>query len=580
MPRKTLSHMTSRRSFLTASAVAGLFPLASCGSSASYSRPNIVLIVLDDVGFSDLGPYGSEIRTPSIDSLARDGVRFNRFDTKAICSPTRASLLTGCNPQTVRMADLPVANPDPANTTKNRGELPGNARLLAQVLQDAGYATAAFGKWHLAPGKENGQPGNNTSWPLQRGFDYFYGFLSGWTDQYHPALVENNAALPVPDDPAYHLSVDLVDRAIARIDGTRGAAPDKPFFTYLAFGAGHSPIQVPRPYIDRYNGIYERGWDVLREQRFARMQAIPGLLPQGTRLPARNTGDRAWSDLSEDEQVVFARFMATYAGFIEHTDEQIGRLVAHLKASGTYDNTVFVVLSDNGAANEAGQTGSFERLYRPNTLTPAQMRARLDELGTDKTQSQYQRPWAMLGNTPFRRYKLWPHAGGVRTPMILSWKDRIDTPGTVRQQYLDVSDLAPTLAELAGTAFPASVDGVAQVPVAGKSIEPVLRDPQAAGRDVQFFEMRGQRAITSGTWKAVAIHQYGKDFADDRWSLFDLANDYAETTNVAAVYPAKLDELKRLWASEAAKYSMPALSEPAAGTPYYDDYGDALLEKD
>ncbi|WP_338759471.1 arylsulfatase [Massilia sp. METH4] len=537
-----------------------------------------MLIVLDDVGFSDLGPYGSEIRTPAISSLANEGVRFNRFDTKAICSPTRASLLTGCNPQTVRMADLPVPSPDPANTTKYRGELPENARTLGQVLKDAGYFTAAFGKWHLAPGKEDGKPGNNASWPLQRGFDYFYGFAAGWTDQYHPNLVEGNSVVPVPMRAGYHLSVDLVDRAIAKISGNKTANPGQPFFTYLAFGAGHSPIQVPRAYIDRYAGVYEKGWDVLRQERFNRMQAIPGLLPPTTKLPARNTGDRAWSDLTEDEQVVFARFMATYAGFIEHTDEQIGRLVSHLKSTGDYDNTVFVVLSDNGAANEAGQVGAFERLYWPNTLTPAQMRARLDELGTDKTQSQYQRPWAMLGNTPFRRYKLWPHAGGVRTPLVLSWANRIASPGTVRQQYLDVSDLAPTLAELAGTSFPTAVNGVAQIPVAGNSIEPVLRDPQANGRDVQFFEMRGNRAITSGKWKAVAIHTYGQDFSKDRWELFDLANDFAESTNVAAVYPAKLEELKQLWASEAAKYSMPALSDPPASTVYLNDYGDALLE--
>ncbi|KWE18320.1 sulfatase [Burkholderia cepacia] len=536
-------------------------------------RPNVVVIVLDDVGFSDLGPYGSEIRTPAIDQLAREGVRFNRFDTKAICSPTRAALLTGCNPQTVQMADLPGLAPNPSDTRKDRGELPENARTLAQVLHDAGYATMALGKWHLAPGNENGQPGHNKSWPLQRGFDRFYGFISGWTDQYHPDLVDGNTALPRPNVPGYHLSVDLVDHAIRDIDDVTAATPDKPFFTYLAFGAAHSPLQVPRAYIDRYAGVYEKGWDVLRAERFARMQSM-GLIPSGTKLPAPNTGDRSWSSLSEDEQIVFARFMATYAGYIEHTDEQIGRLIRHLKDTRLYDNTLLIVLSDNGAAPEAGQTGSFEHLYVPNTLTPRQMRNRLDELGTDKTQSQYQRPWAMLGDTPFRRYKLWPHAGGVRTPLIISWPGHVTNPGSVRQQYLDVIDLAPTIAELAGTTFPTTVNGTAQVPVAGRSIRAALRDPNAPGRDVQFFDLRGNRGITSGTWKALAIHQVGQDFSTDRWELFDLANDYAESTNVAARYPQKLEELKALWANEAARFSNPPLMEFSA----FNAYDDELLD--
>lgn len=575
--------MIRRRQFLAAATSLGLLPLLSRHADASETphatRPNVVVIVLDDVGFSDLGAYGSEIRTPSIDRLAADGIRFNRFDTKAICSPTRASLLTGCNPQTVQMSDLPSAWANQQSTRKDKGELPQNVQTLAQVLRRAGYATMAIGKWHLAPGNDNGKPGRDRSWPTRRGFDSFYGFIDGWTDQYHPSLVNGTTKLPAPTSPGYHLSVDLVDRSIQNIDEVLKAAPDKPFFTYLALGAGHAPLQVPRQYIDRYAGVYEKGWDALRVERFNRLKAIKGMLPPGTKLPKPNGGDRGWASLDDDEKAVFARFMATYAGFIEHADEQIGRLIDHLKAAKQYENTVFVLLSDNGPASEGEQTGSFERMYAPNRMTAKQMRERIDELGTDKVQPEYQRPWAMLGSTPFRRYKLWPQAGGVRTPLIITWPGKVAAPGSVRQQYIDVIDLAPTIAELAGTRFPEKVDDVEQIPVAGQSMKSVLADKDAPGRQVQFFDMRNNRAITAGRWKALAVHQPKTPFETDRWRLFDLANDFTETNDVAALYPEKLEELKQLWLKEATKYSNPVLAE--LKPPLYVNYfEDDLQERD
>lgn len=529
------------------------------GRSADAPK-NIVVIVLDDVGFSDIGAFGSEIRTPAIDALASGGLRFNRFDTKAVCSPTRAALLTGRNPQTVRMADLPARKLNPADMTRDRGELSPNAQTIAQVLHARGYETHGFGKWHLAPESEDGAPGRNGSWPLQRGFDSFYGFFLGWTDQYHPKLIEGNRRLPAPNDPSYHFSVDITDRAIAALPAPKAGAADKPKFIYLAYGAGHAPLQVPRPWIDAYAGVYEKGWDAMRQDRLARQKAM-GIVPASTKLPDRNPGDRAWSELTPTERTVFARFMATYAGFISHTDDQIGRLVSHLKATGQYDDTLIVFMSDNGAASEAGQKGSFERLYAPNKLTPEQMLGRLDELGTDKTQSEYQRPWAMLGSTPFRRYKLWPQAGGVRTPLIVSWPRQIADGGAIRTQYVDVVDIAPTLADAAGTRFPAKVGKVAELPVAGRSIRPVLRSAKAPGRAVQYFELRGNRAITSGKWRAVAMHKQMTDFASDTWQLFDTEADFSETTDLAAKYPAKVEELKRLWWREARKFSTPALAE-------------------
>lgn len=534
--------------------------VAAKPAHSAHAPSNIVVILLDDVGFSDIGAFGSEIRTPAIDSLAANGLRYNRFDTKAVCSPTRAALMTGRNPQTVRMADLPAQVLNPADLTRDRGELPANARTVVQVLHDAGYETHGFGKWHLAPETEDGTPGKNQSWPLQRGFDSFYGFFLGWTDQYHPKLIEGNSRIAAPDTDGYHFSVDITDRAIAALPAPHSGQKTKPRFIYLAYGAGHAPIQVPRPWIDAYAGVYEKGWDAMREERLARQKAL-GIVPAATILPDRNPGDRPWSELTPNERTVFARFMATYAGFISHTDAQIGRLVQHLKETGQFDDTLIVFMSDNGAASEAGQKGSFEKLYAPNKLTPEQMLARLDELGTDKTQSEYQRPWAMLGSTPFRRYKLWPQAGGVRTPLILSWPRAIKDKGAIRHQYVDVVDIAPTLVDAAGTRFPARVGSIAEIPLAGRSILATLESASAPGRVTQYFELRGNRAITSGKWRAVAIHRHGEDFSQDQWQLFDTEADFSESTDLAAKYPAKLAKMKNLWWREAKKYSTPALAE-------------------
>jgi arylsulfatase A-like enzyme len=544
-------------------ASATLAPRVESAPAKPDRRPNIVVIVLDDVGFSDLGAFGSEIRTPAIDALAARGLRYNHFDTKAVCSPTRAALLTGRNPQTVGMADLPATKYDPADATRDRGALAPNAQTIAQVLRGAGYRTYGFGKWHLGPEDEDGTPGRNESWPVQRGFDHFYGFYLGWTDQYHPTLIEDDHRLPSPNAAGYHLSADITDRAIAALTPAAGQ-PRKPAFVYLAYGAAHAPIQVPSPYVQAYQGLYDKGWDRLREERLAREKQL-GIVPANTILPPRNPGDRAWADLTPTERTVFARFMQVYAGFITHTDEQIGRLVGHLKATGQYDDTLIILMSDNGAASEAGQKGSFDRMYRPNTLTPEQMLERLDELGTDKTQSEYQRPWAMAGVTPLRRYKVWPYLGGVRTPLIVSWPKAIRDGGAIRRQYVDTVDLAPTMADAAGTRFPSAVAGRAELPVAGKSIRASFASATApSARTVQYFELRGNRAITQGKWRAVAMHKQLTDFATDKWELFDTDADFSESTDLSAKYPAKLEELKRLWWSEARKYSTPPLAEAPA----------------
>jgi arylsulfatase A-like enzyme len=544
------------RSILAALAAATMLTMPAlartkAAAPAAPQRPNILLIVLDDVGYSDLGAYGSEIRTPALDALAAGGLRYTRFDTRAVCSASRAALLTGRNNQTVGMENLPSKKPapDPTDRGTDRGELVSNAETLAQALAARGYATHALGKWHLAPDYDAPPKGPGTSWPLQRGFQSFYGFIGGWTDQYQPALVEGNAVLPKPNSPGYHLSEDLTDRAIAAFDARPAGTPA---FVYLAFGAAHSPLQVPKRYIDAYAGLYEHGWDKLRAARFARQQQL-GLVPASTRLPSRAADDPAWDSLDPVQKRVYTRFMATYAGFVTHTDAQIGRLIAHLRETGKLANTVVIVLSDNGPASEAPGNGGFRTPYYDRTPL-AEMDAHLGELGGPTTQAQYQRPWAYLGATPYRRYKLWPYAGGIRTPLIVSWPGHVAEPGSLRQQRVDVIDLAPTLLEAAGTRFAASIGGQPQLPVAGRSIVATLRSKTAPGRATQFFALTGNRAIYSGKWEAVMVDPCSGDPAKGRWRLFDSIRDPAQAVDVAVRNPSVVARIKALWQREADRW--------------------------
>lgn len=580
-------NVVSKKHLLNVFSVAAVASLVSaCGTGTGITQAqaaeqpastkeaqNVIMILLDDVGFSDLGAYGSEIKTPNIDALAEAGLRYNRFDTNAICAPTRASLITGRNAQTVNMEDLPpkhmpgfaeAPGPDasvPLGTgPANSGELPTNAQTVAEAFQAADYATYALGKWHLAPeyDKTVNEERNRQFWPLKKGFDYYYGFISGHTDHWNPELIENNEEIRTPDLPGYHFSVDLMDHAIALMDKDTDAGKGK--FMYLAMGAAHAPLHVPKSYIDAYKGKYDMGWDKLREQRFERQKEM-GIIPADTVLPAREKGDLAWDSLNGQQKRVYARFMETYAGFLTHTDEQIGRLIQHLKDTGQYENTMIVFATDNGAAPEGDQKGGFFQAYMDPT-TVEEMDANLDKAGGPDTYMLYQRPWAWAGATPFRRYKLWPFAGGARTPLIVSWPGHVADPGAVRDQYVQLIDLAPTMLQAAGTQFADKVDGVEQIPVAGKSILPTLTDKNAETRDVQYFELRGQRAITQGKWKAVAMHKLGTDHADDQWELFDTEADFSESKNVASQYPEKLEELKKLWWEEANKYQTPAIVEP------------------
>lgn len=511
--------------------------------------PNVVYIVLDDTGFGDLGCYGSSVSTPNIDSLAKGGLQFNNSQSKAVCSPTRASLLTGRNAHSVGMKELPGGDQGYPHT---RGRVPASAANIAQILGRHGYSTFAAGKWHLVPREDMTPAGNRTHWPLQKGFDRFHGFLSGWTDQYRPDLVVDNHAVPAPERTNYHFSEDIVDQAIAMLSGKLEADTENPFFLYLAFGATHAPIQVPKRYIKRYEGAFDDGWDAERERRYHRQLEL-GIIPSGAKLPPRNPGDPAWGDLSETERRVYARFMEAYAGFTEHTDEQIGRLISFLRENSQFDNTLIVLISDNGGAPEAGVKGNFARSYGDPT-TVEEMHERLDELGGPGTQPLYPRPWAMVSSAPFKYYKLWPFNGGVRTPMIVSWPDRIRRPG-LREQFVDVIDITPTVLDYLGIEAPEAFDGVCQMPMHGESMRAAFEDPGApAPRDTQFFELWGSRGIYHRGWKAVAFHTPENDFGSDHWELYNVEADFTETADLADQHPEKLEELQNLWWSEAEKY--------------------------
>ncbi len=535
-------------------------------NQARAGSPNIIYILFDDTGFSDLHCYGSEIATPNIDALAARGLLYNQFHTKAVCSPSRASLLTGRNSHAVGMKEL--ADVDQGYPSA-RGRITPAAATIAQILQSSGYSTYGVGKWHLVPNADQKVTGDRTHWPLQKGFDRWYGFLSGWTDQYHPSIIEDNHPIERPNKPDYHFSVDIVDQALRMLGDHNTADAKKPFLLYTAFSATHAPIQVPKPYIDKYVAEYKKGWDKLREERHHRQLDL-GVIPPGTQLPPRNPGDPAWDSLNDEEKAVFARFMAAFAGFLEFADEQIGRLVRFLKEHNLFDNTAIFLMSDNGGAPEAGNKGGFAYPYRDAT-TVHEMFLRLDELGSEKSQPLYQRPWASVSDTPLRFYKLWPYRGGVQTPCIVSWPAEIKKFG-LRKQFVDIIDITPTVLDITGIAAPGVFRGVCQMPIHGKSIRATFNDPQSPNpRDTQYFELWGSRSVWHDGWNATAIHQPGSDFDSDRWELYHVDQDFCETRNLAAQYPEKLAEMKKLWWTEAARNgALPQLEAPPSRQPTYD----------
>jgi arylsulfatase len=524
--------------------------------------PDVVLVLLDDTGFSHFGCFGSDLATPNIDRLAAGGLRYTNFHVTPLCSPTRASLLTGRNHHTVGMRS--ISNFD-SGYPHMRGHITHHAATVAEVLRDEGYATFALGKWHLCSMEDASAAGPYDQWPCQRGFDRFYGFLEGETDQFHPELVYDNHSVEPPATPerGYHLSEDLVDRAIAFIHDSTSIRPDRPFFTYLAFGAMHAPHQAPAAYLEKYRGRFDDGWDVARDAWFAR-QLEMGLLPPDTRLAPRNPGVEAWDELPDNQRRLAARLQEAFAAFLEHTDAQIGRLVDELEKLGRLDNTLFILLSDNGASQEGGPFGVMHEMKYFNFMveTPDEAVARIDDIGGPHSHSNYPWGWAQAGNTPFKWYKQNTHEGGVHVPLIVHWPEGIADRGALRDQFHHVNDVAPTIYETLGIVPPSTYRGVEQLPVSGVSMRYTFDDAEAVGtKRVQYYEMMGHRAIYADGWKAVTRHQPGVPFENDDWELYHLAEDRSECRNLAGAMPDKVAELVALWWEEAEEYGVLPLDD-------------------
>ncbi len=504
--------------------------------------PNILVILFDDTGWADFGCYGSEIRTPNVDALAKGGLCYNNFHVTPLCSPTRACLLTGRNHHSVGMSNLADTDTGFPNC---RGAIRDDVQLLPQLLKQAGYATYMLGKWHLTPAHEITPAGPFGNWPTQRGFDRFYGFLYGCTDHYTPELIEDNHSVEPPIGDGYHLSEDLVDRAKSYLREHCSFRSQAPFFMNFCFGATHAPFQVPREYIEPYIDVFGKGWDRTREDRLAKQKAL-GLVPQETVLAERNPEVPAWADLDADAKTLYAHLQACFAGFLEHSDHQIGRLIDELKRLNLFENTLVLVMSDNGASREGGDHGAIDTntTYSGQPESVGEMLPRLDQIGGRLGPAFYPQGWAMAGNTPFRRYKQFVELGGVRSPLVVHWPGSVEETDTVRKQFLHAIDITPTLLNLAGAPAGATVDGASFADTFGLADAP-------ATRTVQHWEMFGRKAVYAGGWKAVSQHEKGDNYADDVWRLHDLSQDFSESRDLASEQPEKLQELQEIWWHEA-----------------------------
>ena len=446
-----------------------------------------------------------------------------------------------------------------------RGAVPRSSATLAELLRESGYATFAAGKWHLAPMAECTAAGPYRNWPLQRGFDRYYGFLQGETDQFHPELTSDNHFVDPPGgaEDGYHVSEDIVERCIGMIRDQVSLVPERPFFSYIAFGATHSPHQAPRDYLEKYRGRFDAGWDVARAEWFARQREL-GIVPAGTVLAPHNPGVRPWNDLSENERRFAARLQEAFAAMLDHTDAQIGRVVEFLRSIGQLDNTLLVVLSDNGASQEGGPSGVLDEMRWFNGMREDvdSAVARIDDIGGPHSHSNIPWGWAQAGNTPLKWYKQNTHGGGVRDPLVIHWPARLGRPGALRHGFCHAIDLAPTILDVLGIEAPEVFAGVLQMPLHGKSLAPSFDDENAApARSAQYFEMLGHRGIWRDGWKAVTHHRSGTPYDEDRWELYHLDEDFSECHDLAEREPARLKELVELWWQEAEQHGVLPLDD-------------------
>lgn len=513
---------------------------------------NVVIVVLDDVGFSDLGCYGSEIATPAIDQLAAEGIRYNNFHVTAMCSPTRASLLTGRNPHSVGVGIIAEwANGMPGYD----GRIHSSAGTLAETLRGEGYNTMAVGKWHLAGTEEYGAAGPFSNWPLGKGFNRWYGFHGALADQYHPELYVDNHPIHFDAAPDYHLTEDLVNQSIGMMRDHLVSGKDRPFFLYLALGACHWPHHAPKEFMERYRGRYEQGWDAIRKARVHKQIEL-GIVPPTTELAERNPGVQPWSEVQTDDDLtqLSTRLQEAYAAFLEHTDTHIGRLLDELKILGIDQDTAVFLMSDNGASPEGGPTGAINlrkhMVYEKDD--PKQAVKHLEKIGSDRAYNHYSTGWAQVSNTPLKWYKKQTHGGGIRAPLIVKWPGVVPANATVRPQFYHVIDVMPTLLKNFGIEAPHTIAGVAQQEIHGMDMSPSFTAMELhVRRKLQYFELLGDRAIWDDGWKAVCRHTKGFDPDMEIWELYHLDADFSETHDLASEQPERLEKMKNLWLEEA-----------------------------
>jgi arylsulfatase len=544
---------------------------------APEGAPNVLMIVWDDVGYGAMDVFGGPIETPTMRRIAESGLRYSNFHTTALCSPTRSSLLNGRNATSNNMACITEAS---AGFPGFSARIPFENGTIAEVLNERGWNTYAIGKWHLTPGEETDMSSWKGRWPLGRGFERFYGFLGGETNQWYPDLIEDNHPVEQPAQPedGYHLSADLADKAIRYVRDAKAVNPEKPWYMYLCPGCGHAPHHVFKEWADRYAGRFDEGYEAIREGILARQKEL-GLLPDDVELSPINphgepdgiTGPdgqpwpqldfvRPWDSLSDDEKRLFARMAEVYAGFVSYTDHELGRFLDYLEESGQLENTIVVVVSDNGASGEGGPNGSFNENKFFNNVPDSveENLKRLDELGSRTSYNHYNTGWAWAFDTPFPYWKRFAgYEGGTADMCLVAWPKGIQARGEVRGQYVHAVDVVPTVYDLLEVDPPAVLKGFTQSPIEGESFLASLSDPSAAGRETQFYSMLGMRALYHQGWLASTLHPpisgWGS-FDKDVWELYNLAEDRAQTTNLAAEHPERLEELKGLWSYYAGIY--------------------------
>jgi len=528
---------------------------------APAGAPNVVVVLIDDIGFGQASAFGGPVHMPTLERIASTGLRYNRFHTTSLCSPTRTALLTGRNHHVNNAgAIMELATGFPGNT----GVRPASVTPLAEILRLNGYSTAAFGKYHETPPWEVSVSGPYDRWPTHSGFDKFYGFIGGETNQWAPAIYDGQTRVEPPNDPNYHFTVDMTNKAIAWAQFQHALTPDKPFFMYFATGATHAPHHVPKEWIAKYKGQFDQGWDKLREETFKR-QLDMGVIPPGTKLTPRPAEIPAWDSLSVDEKKLCARQMETFAGFAEQTDHEIGRLVDALEETGELDNTLFFyIVGDNGASAEGGPVGSYNEMLALNGIVSdaSSQLKHLDEWGGPMTFPHYAVGWAHAGDTPFQWTKqVASHFGGTRNPLVIRWPARIkNAHGEILSQFGHVVDIAPTVLEAAGLPEPIMVNGAKQRPMDGVSLVYTFDDHKAKERHTtQYFEMFGNRAIYHDGWVAATRHSIPwivaklPPFDQDKWELYNVEQDFSEANDLAAQNPQKLKELRAVFDQEAVK---------------------------